>query len=107
MFFVNLTINGLITKDALKKINHELLSYVVEYTNQIDKKNEVDEITENIAILYNKDIYDLKEGKDSSSLLINGKTMLQIIKEFAQAKSKDYKSLSNKSIFKYMDLIDM
>lgn len=109
MFFVNLTINGLITKDALKKINYELLSYVMEYINQVDKKNEVDELTENIAILYNKEIYDLKESnkKDTNVLLIQGKTMLQVITELAQAKSKDYKSLSNKSIFKYMDLVDI
>jgi hypothetical protein len=104
MFFVNLTINGLITKDALKKINYELLSYVMEYINEVDKKNEVDELTENIAILYNKEIYDLKE---TNSLLIQGKSLLQVITELAHAKSKDYKSLSNKSIFKYMDLVDM
>ena len=103
MFFVNLCLNGLITKKSLIEINHTLLKKVLEYINISDKKNEVDELTENIAILYNKEIYDL----NNNNLLINGKTILETITDLAKSKSKDYKSLSNKAIFKYMDLIEM
>jgi hypothetical protein len=103
MFFVNLCLNGLITKKSLIEINHTLLKKVLEYINISDKKNEVDELTENIAILYNKEIYDL----NNNDLLINGKTILETITDLAKSKSKDYKSLSNKAIFKYMDLIEM
>jgi hypothetical protein len=73
----------------------------------VDKKNEVDELTENIAILYNKDIYDSIENINNKELLINGKNIVDTIVMLAKSKSKDYKSLSNKAIFKYMDLVDM
>jgi len=107
MFFVNLALNNLISKESLIKINHELLSNVVQFINENDKKNEVDELTENIAILYHKDIYNLNEKTVIDELKINGKTILQTITLLAKSKSKDYKSLSNKAIFKFMDLIDM
>jgi hypothetical protein len=107
MFFVNLTLNGLISKISLIKINQELLSKVVNYINELNMKNEVDELTENIAILYNKEIYDSVDYVNNKDLLINDKNIIDIITLLANSKSKDYKSLSNKAIFKYMDLIDM
>jgi hypothetical protein len=107
MFFVNLALNGLISKKSLININHTLLSNVMKFINELDKKNEVDELTENIAILFNKDIYKSELDLNNNDLLIDGKTIVEIISLLAKSKSKDYKSLSNKSIFKYMDLIDM
>jgi hypothetical protein len=80
---------------------------VVELINKDDKKNEVDELTENIAILYHKDIYNSNDKLYIDELKINGITILETITLLAKSKSKDYKSLSNKAIFKFMDLIDM
>ena len=62
-----------------------------------DKKNEVDELTENVGILFNKDILD--ETRD--------KEIFDAVNCLAQKKAKDYPSLSNKAIFKYMDMIDL
>ena len=78
--------------------------------NQTDKKNEVDEITENIAILFKKNIIeDVSEGEDynEEDFEIDGESITDTITILAKSKAKDYKSLSNKSIFKYMDLIEM
>ena len=80
--------------------------------NMIDvpeKKNEVDELAENIAILYNKDMIDEVEDEieDSEELYINGQTIIETINSLAKAKAKDHQSLSNKAIFKFMDLIEM
>ena len=107
MFFVNLSLNGLISKLSLIKINHTLLSNIMKYINEDNKKNEVDELTENIAILYNKEIYGTKEKIYYNEFLIDGKNIVDIIRLLSKSKSKDYKSLSNKAIFKYMDLVDM
>jgi hypothetical protein len=107
MFFVNLGLNGLISKKSLININHTLLSNVMKFIYEYDKKNEVDELTENIAILFNKDIYKSDVDLNNNELLIDGKNIVEIITMLAKSKSKDYKSLSNKAIFKYMDLIDM
>ena len=38
---------------------------------------------------------------------INGFSINEIIEKIANSKVKDYKSLTNKTLFKFMDLIDM
>jgi hypothetical protein len=107
MFFVNLGLNGLISKRSLININHILLSNLMKFIYEIDKKNEVDELSENIAILYNKNIYHSDLEINNKELLIDNKNILEVITMLAKSKSKDYKSLSNKAIFKFMDLIEM
>jgi hypothetical protein len=94
-FFVNLTTNGIISKEKLVKVVVNLLDKVQLYIVEEGKKNEVDEMTENIAILCTKDIM---EDDDNIS---------QIICNLANSKAKSYSSLTNKSIFKYMDMIEM
>lgn len=110
LFLVNLAKQGFIKNIDNIKLLKKLLENVLTMINQDNKKNEVDEITENIAILYNKDISDNIEDDhdyDDENFEINGKTITETIIMLAKSKSKDYQSLSNKSIFKYMDLIEM
>ena len=76
---------------------------IYNFINENDKKNEVDELTENIIILYKKELFDGSIKYE----LIDDMTINQIIEKFAHSKSKNYLSMTNKSIFKYMDLIDM
>lgn len=102
MFFVNLSITMIIPKESIMEILCKLLKMVWQYVNEDNKKNEVDELTENIAIFLNKEIINT-----TTHLLGNDKTIKETICYFANSKSKDFKSLSNKAIFKYMDLIDM
>ena len=68
-----------------------------------NRKNEVDEITENIALLYsyNKQLYDTCEDK------FDGMLFGEMIEKLAHCKAKTYPSLSNKAIFKFMDLVEM
>ena len=109
-FFVNLSLIGFVSKVAIVEILKELLKTVTAMINQTDKKNEVDEITENIAILFKKNIIeDVSEGEDynEEDFEIDGESITDTITILAKSKAKDYKSLSNKSIFKYMDLIEM
>jgi hypothetical protein len=79
------------------------MSKIYLYINQDNKKNEVDELIENIAILYKKELF---VGKAEYEL-IDGMTISEIIENLAHSKCKNYLSLSNKSIFKFMDLIEM
>jgi len=109
-FIVNLSLNGCISKLITMKYLKNLIEFVVNMINENDKKNEVDELTENIAILYNKDIIEEIEDDENyqvEEFLINGKTINENIIILAKSKSKDYKSLSNKATFKYMDLIEI
>ena len=104
-FFVNLTLNGIISQDALAQITCNLMKAVVTYIAEPNRKNEVDEITENIALLYHKDFCTMFEKSDTS-YKVNEMTIKEIFVKLAKSKAKDYHSLSSKSIFKYMDLIE-
>jgi hypothetical protein len=102
MFFVNLSATKIITDDKIIEFASNLLKQVMQLINEENKKNEVDEMVENIAILYNKDIFAKSEAQ-----VINGQTFVQTIEELAKSKAKNFKSLSNKAIFKCMDMVDM
>ena len=104
-FYLNLMINGIIDKAQIMVITRNLLEQIYRYISVDDKKNEVDELVETIAILYKKDIYDDDEGEYYEQ--IDGLTINEVIEKIAKSKVKDYKSLTNKALFKFMDLIDM
>jgi hypothetical protein len=101
-FYMNLMNCGVISKAEIVDITRNLLVKVYEYISLENKKNEVEELTENIAILYKKGLY---ESVDYDR--IDGFTINEVIEKIANSKVKDYKSLTNKALFKFMDLIDM
>lgn len=108
-FLMNLANNGFIEKKGVVKILRNLLEMVNNMIDVAEKRSEVDELTENIAILYNKDMIAevVDKTDDLEVFYINGHTIMETINSLANTKSKDHKSLSNKAIFKYMDLIEM
>jgi len=109
-FMMNLALNGFISHLSVARILRQLLDTIMSTITRSDKKNEVDEMIENIAILFNEDLI-CEAEKDSDceedELEVSGITIVDTITLLANSKVKDYKSLSNKAIFKCMDLIDM
>lgn len=99
-FIVNLTQNKIISKEKLFELTFKLLNELLTLMEQVDKKNEVDEIGENIGILYNKKLFNKCE------LQIEGQSILEIITKLSKSKVKTYPSLTNKSIFKFMDILE-
>ena len=108
-FYLNLMICGVISKNEIRTITRNLLCKVYEYISVENKKNEVEELTETIAILYKKDLYEDEEDDETEYEydLIDGLTVTGVIHKIANSKVKDYTSLTNKALFKFMDLIDM
>lgn len=106
-FFINLMKNNIISREKIIKIIENLLNQLIGYINENDKKNEVDEITENISILYCNDLFNKDNKEEEFNINIGGLNISDTINKLAHSKTKDYKSLTNKSIFKYMDMIDM
>jgi hypothetical protein len=102
-FFVNLMKNGVISKKQIINIIRNLMNKICIFIDEDNKKNEVDEITENLAILYKKELF----NEDTNYDLIDNKTIPEIIQKIAHSKCKNHLSLTNKSLFKFMDLIDM
>jgi len=109
-FYLNLALNSFISYEVIVKLLKDILTSIMYFINlQTDKKNEVDELTEIVAILFNKEMIDEVED-DSDNIedyLISGYSILDTVSNLAQKKAKDYNNLSNKAIFKYMDLIEM
>ena len=105
-FYLNLMTNGVISKVQIVQITRNLLEQIYVFISQDDKKNEVDELTETVAILYKKDLYDGTENSLDYEK-IDGYTISEVVERIANSKVKDYKSLTNKTLFKFMDLIDM
>jgi len=104
-FYINLMNNGIISKTEIMQITRNLLADVYKFISEENKKNEVEELTETVALLYKKELYEDDEGDEYEQ--IEGYTISEIIERIANSKVKDYKSLTNKSLFKFMDLIDM
>ena len=110
-FFINLMNNKIITEVKIRNIIRILFNQLYHFINQDNKKNEVDELTENVAVLYNKDLFkcdvNLKKRDEIDYELIDNFTITELIEKIAHSKTKNYLSLTNKSIFKFMDLIEM
>ena len=104
-FYLNLMIRGVITEYKIVEITHNLLSKIHEYISIDNKKNEVDELTETISILYKNSLF---QGKNASSSYekIDGLSIYEVVKKIAGSDIKTYKSLTNKSLFKFMDLME-
>jgi len=108
-FLLNLSINGFIQKSELVNILRNLLTMIINMVNQNDRKNEIDELTEHVAIIFDKELIDeiVDDADDEEDYYVGGQSIIDTINSLAKSKAKDYPSLSNKAIFKYMDLIEM
>jgi hypothetical protein len=107
-FYLNLALNSFIRKEELVNILKDVLTSIMNMISLPDKKNEVDELTEIVAILFNKDMIDeVDDDGTNEEYYVQDTSIVDTISSLAQKKAKDYSSLSNKSIFKYMDLVEM
>lgn len=106
-FFVNLMKNEIISVHDLKSLLCNLLNQLVNFIEEENKKNIVDELTENIALLYSKNLFEGALDLDQTKYMIGESSVLETITKLANSKVKTYPSLSNKSIFKFMDMIEM
>lgn len=103
-FFVNLMINNIISKDKIIQLLKNLLIQIQQFIGEENKKNEVDEITENVAVLFKRELF---LETDYINEKIDNLNLIEVIEKLASSKSKSYLSLTNKSIFKFMDMIEM
>ena len=106
-FLVSLAQIGFLDKSEIIKLNVHLLNMILDLINKDGMKNIVDEITENIAILYNKEIIDAFEEDDlldDDEYTIDNDNIIEVVSRLSVMKAKDFKSLTNKSVFKFQDL---
>jgi hypothetical protein len=108
-FYYNLALNGFIKKEDIVNILKDILISIMNMIKINDKKNEVDELTEIVGILFNKEMIEEvdDESENSDDYYVLDQSILDTVSSLAQKKVKEYPSLSNKAIFKYMDLVEM
>jgi len=98
-YIVNLTKNEILNKSKMIDIILYLEELVLKYIDEENKTNEVEEITENLYIfttMINKTMIDDAIWE----------TIIGNIKNISQLKTKEHISLSNRALFKYMDILD-
>ena len=100
-FFVNLAAKEIVSQEKLTDLILQIMTQAYHFIKIDNKKSEVDEIVENLFILYNKQL--VKECEEE----IDGKSLSDIIQELAACKAKTWPSLTSKSIFKFMDILEM
>lgn len=107
LFYYNLSLNGFIEKKCIVNILKNILTSIVHLIKLNDKKNEVDELTEIAGLLFNKEMIEEVDDEYEDEYYVLDQSILETVSSLAQKKVKDYPSLSNKAIFKYMDLVEM
>ena len=96
-FIVNLMKRDLISKECVLTLVYELQELSRRYMDEVNRTNEVDEITENIAVF-------IAMGK--AVLIDHELWKMRVepnIQEFTKLRAKEHVSLSSRVVFKYMD----
>lgn len=103
LFFVNLWMNQAITSESLKHIITTIQNYMMKIIKENDNNNIVDELSELLYIMMSKIIKerrDINNDKDWRDVLEN-------IRNTSALSNSSYPSITNKTVFKHMDIVDL
>ena len=100
-FIVNLMKKEMITHELVCELLFSMMSTIYDYLDEEKRTSEVEEITENVFIMITMSHAGLKNKVGEQWSKIEEK-----IQEISQMKSKEKKSLSSRSLFKYKDIVD-
>jgi len=99
LFFVNLMLEEVISLDKIINIIIYLINMVDERINMENKGEEVQEIISNIIILVQNGFREVGKHEKWNDIFAH-------ILKISSSSKKNFKSLSSKSIFSYLDLIE-
>ena len=102
-FMINLMKKGLIQKSVVLGFIREFLDTILKLIDEEDKSKDVEEIVENLFIMYSQ-TYGLYSDNEYEDLL---NSINSDIQKLSQSFSKEYLSLSNRAIFKFMDMMEL
>lgn len=100
LFYINLMKNSVIETDIVINIILELNEYIFRLMNEPNNKNVVEELAEVVCIMVTKGHTQFKPNN-------KWKDVVKQIGSITGLKATSKQSLSNKTIFKYMDMMDM
>ena len=99
LFYVNLMKANVVGSDEIISIIRELQEYMLRLIDSEDNKNIVEELSEVVFILITNSVSVLKSHKDWGDAIKD-------VKAISIMKLKTRPSISNKTIFKHMDILD-
>ena len=105
LFVVNLMINEVIQKEEIVDIIMQIQKLISGYICKPEKTNEVEELTENVFIIITKSKECLSSSEDITeawATIVGNIEFISILKP----KMKEYPSITNKTIFKHMDMLE-
>jgi hypothetical protein len=102
LFFVNLSKNGVLDKELILQTLCTLMTQMCELMRTPDKKNEVNELSEIVSIIYSDELV----AQSTEAHMVFGSTIKQLIVSIATSPPKTYESLASKAKFKFMDISD-
>lgn len=103
-FYLNSMELGVVSMEQITSLLKVLLQHFKTNVYLENKKEEVDELADNIMLLLTKQV---GESNEFAEMKIGGKSAVDFIEVIANSKTKMYKSLTNKSIFKFMDIMEL
>ncbi len=101
LFFTNLMKNNIIDYDTIYNIIINCFNMLDKFIQEGNKKNEIDELSEIIYIVINNSYHTIKSNDNEKY-----KSMYSYIEKIANMKVKLNAGITNKCIFKHMDLLD-
>ena len=106
LFIVNLMKIGIVDKMHVLLIMKQLQELLYSNLRQEGKTNEVDELSENLFIIVKNSHVNLKDTKNESEIVETFARRIEQIAEISKLKIKSKPSITNKTIFKHLDMLD-
>ncbi len=100
-FYVNLMKENIIDKEYIEKAIFKLFEILNSMINLNTKKNELDELSELLYIIITNSYENIKEQDPDIA-----KNIYDNVDNITKLKVKDYTGLTNKCVFKNMDILD-
>jgi chorismate mutase len=104
LFIVNLMKNGIVEKTHVLAIMRQIQELMYTNMRQEGKTNEVDELAENLYIMV-KHSHSVLKTADAEVVELFAQRLEQIV-EISKLKIKSKPSITNKTIFKHLDMLD-
>lgn len=99
LFYVNLMKLGALEEEQIIAIIKDLQKYMMDTIKKADSKDIVDELVEVIFIL-------ITNGNSTLCKNEEWENIMDLVKQISVMKNTDYPSITNKTIFKHMDILD-
>ena len=106
IFFVNIVKYKLISVNCIVEIIEEIQDKITNYMEEDGQSEIVDELSELVGEIVPKFLHVMSNIENEDNIECKQRSIIANIREISTLSSKNYPSLSNKAVFKHMDIMD-